>query len=140
MTRAFFLVLIGVVLLACERPGSPEQTRRLAGQALQGTLAYPRSTMVGVSAGEEAAQLVMSSPDSVTVIARWFLRTLPMNHWEVKRTLSDASGTVTIYAEQNKRPLWLTLRPSVGGPGTTYTMIGVIPQDSAKARDSTKAK
>jgi len=24
------------------------------------------------------------------------------------------------------------LRPNVGGPGTTYTMIGVIPTDSTK--------
>ena len=140
MTRAVCVVLVCAALLACERPGSPEQTRRLAGQALQGTLAYPRSTMVSVSAGEEAAQLVMSSPDSVTTVARWFLRALGMNNWEVKRTLSDPNGTITIYAEQDKRPLWLTLRPNVGGPGTTYTMIGVIPQDSAHANDSAKAK
>jgi hypothetical protein len=132
MTRAACLVLACAVLLACERPGSPEQTRRLAGQALQGTLAYPRSTMVSVSAGEEAAQLVLSSPDSVQVIANWFVRALGMNKWDIKRNITDQTGTVTIYAEQDKRPLWLTLRPSVGGPGTTYTMIGVIPKDSVK--------
>jgi hypothetical protein len=132
MNRAAFAILLSAAFVACERPGGPEQTRRLAGQAFQGTLAYPRSTMVSVSAGEEAAQLVMSSPDSVTVVARWFVRALGMNNWEVKRTLSDPNGTVTIYAEQNKRPLWLTLRPNVGGPGTTYTMIGVIPKDSVK--------
>ena len=132
MTRTAVLVFICAALLACDRPGSPEQTRRLAGQALQGTLAYPRSTMVSVSAGEEAAQLVMSSPDSVQVVARWFVRTLGLNNWDVKRNIADANGTVTIYAEQQKRPLWLTLRPNVGGPGTTYTMIGVIPKDSVK--------
>jgi len=132
MTRTIALLLIATAVLACERPGGPEHTRRIAGQALQGTLAYPRSMMVSVSAGEEAAQLVLSSPDSVAVVSKWFLRALPMNNWEVKRTLSDANGTVTIYAEQNKRPLWLTLRPNVGGPGTTYTMIGVIPTDSTK--------
>lgn len=132
MTRAACLVLIGVALVACERPGSPEQTRRLAGQALQGTLAYPRSTVVSVSAGDEAAQLVLSSPDSVEVVAKWFVRALGLNHWEIQRNITDRNGTVTIYAEQNKRPLWLTLRPNVGGPGTTYTMIGVIPTDSTK--------
>lgn len=132
MIRTACVVLICVAAFACERPGSPEQTRRLAGQALQGTLAYPRSSMVSVSAGEEAAQLVMSSPDSVPVIARWFVRALGMNNWDVKRNIRDANGTVTIYAEQNQRPLWLTLRPNVGGPGTTYTMIGVIPKDSVK--------
>ena len=88
--------------------------------------------MVSVSAGDEAAQLVMSSPDSVRVIATWFVQTLELNKWDVQRTITDRSGTVTIYAEQEKRPLWLTLRPNVGGPGTTYTMIGVIPKDSVK--------
>ena len=132
MTRAACLVLLCAAVFACERPGSPEQTRRLAGQALQGTLAYPRSTMVSVSAGEEAAQLVLSSPDSVEVVAKWFVRALGMNNWDVKRSITDKNGTVTIYAEQNNRPLWLTLRPNVGGPGTTYTMIGVIPTDSTK--------
>jgi hypothetical protein len=132
MTRAAGLVLICAALVACERPGSPEQTRRLAGQALQGTLAYPRSTVVSVSAGDEAAQLVLTSPDSVEVVAKWFVRTLALNHWNVQRNITDRNGTVTIYAEQNKRPLWLTLRPNVGGPGTTYTMVGVIPTDSTK--------
>jgi hypothetical protein len=130
MNRVACLLVVAAALLGCERPGSPEQTRRLAGQALRGTLAYPRSTMVGVSAGEEAAQLVMSSPDSVSVVAKWFVKALSLNHWDVKRNIADRNGTVTIYAEQDKRPLWLTLRPNVGGPGTTYTMIGVIPKDS----------
>ncbi|HXO84719.1 MAG TPA: hypothetical protein VN803_04255 [Gemmatimonadales bacterium] len=132
MTRAACLVLVCAALLACERPGNPEQQRRLTGQALRGTLAYPRSTMVSVSAGEEAAQLVMSSPDSVGVIAKWFVQVLTLNKWDVQRNITDRNGTVTIYAEQEKRPLWLTLRPNVGGPGTTYTMIGVIPKDSVK--------
>ena len=133
MTRGAAVVILLALLAACERPGdNPEQTRKLAGKALSGTLAYPRSTLVSVSAGEEAAQLVLSSPDSMKEVAGWFLRALPLNGWDVKRTISDGKGGVTIYAEQGKRPLWLTLHPSVGGPGTTYTMIGVIPGDSTK--------
>ena len=132
MLRALHFVCIFALLAACDRPGSVQETRQRTSKALSGALAYPRSSPVSASAGEEAAQLVMASPDSVTVVARWFLEALPLNHWDVKRTVSDPSGTVTIYAEQAKRPLWLTLRPNVGGPGTTYTMIGVIPTDSTK--------
>ena len=132
MTRALRFGFLLALLTACERPGSVQETRQRTSQALSGALAYPRSSPVTASAGEEAAQLVMTSPDSVDVVARWFLEALPLNHWEVKRTVSDRSGTVTIYAEQGKRPLWLTLRPSTGGPGTTYTMVGVIPTDSTK--------
>lgn len=130
MTRAYRFVVVVALLAACDRPGNPEQTRELAGKALSGTLTYPRSALVSISAGEEAAQLVMSSPDSVKVVAGWFLRALPLNGWDVKRTIDDRAGAVTIYAEHGKRPLWLTLRPNVGGPGTTYTMVGVIPTDS----------
>jgi len=36
--------------------------------------------MVSVSAGQEAAQLIMSSPDSVKTVATWFLTALPLNH------------------------------------------------------------
>jgi len=132
MLRAACFVVVVALVAACERPGNPEQSRQRAGQALRGALTYPRSSMVSVSAGDEAAQLVMSSPDSVKVITAWFLQTLKLNHWDVKRTISDRSGTVTIYAERETRPLWLTLRPNVGAPGTTYTMVGVIPTDSTK--------
>jgi len=66
MTRAAGLVLLCAAVFGCERPGSPEQTRRLAGQALQGTLAYPRSTVVSVSAGEETAQLVPPPQERTT--------------------------------------------------------------------------
>jgi hypothetical protein len=133
MSRAVQVAIVLVLLAGCERPGdNPAQTRKLAGKALSGTLAYPRSSLVSVSAGDEAAQLVLSSPDSMKEVADWFLRALPLNGWDVKRTISDGKGGVTIYAEQGKRPLWLTLHPNVGGPGTTYTMIGVIPTDSTK--------
>ena len=131
MSRTSLLILGVLFAVGCERPGQDERARIATGKALEGTLAYPRSSMVSLSAGEEAAQLIMSSPDSVKVVAKWFLDALPLNHWDVKRTVSDRTGTVTIYAEQGKRPLWLTLRPNVGGPGTTYTMIGVIPKADA---------
>lgn len=131
MSRTPYFVVVLALLAACERPGNPEQTRKAAGRALSGALAYPRSSLVSTEAGDEAAQLVMSSPDSVQVVAQWFLQSFALNHWDVKRTVRDRNGTVTIYAERDQRPLWLTLRPNVGGPGTTYTMIGVIPPDSA---------
>jgi hypothetical protein len=133
MTRASAFIVALALLVACERPGDTERTRQLAGRALTGTLTYPASTMVSLSAGEEAAELVMSSADSIAVIVKWFQRALPANHWDVKRTTPERDGNVTIYAERDKRPLWIRLRPNVGGPGTTYRMIGVIPRDSLKS-------
>jgi hypothetical protein len=136
MPRAFHFFLGIALLAACERPGSPEKARAAAAQALRGTLAYPGSSVLSVSAGNEAAQLALVTPASLDEVATWYRRALPLNHWDVKRDTKDQNDVVTIYAEQDRRPLWITLRPNVGGAGTTYTLVGVF-ADSTKA-DSTR--
>jgi hypothetical protein len=132
MSRVHHVVITLALLAACERPGDPERARVAAGRALSGALAYPRSSPVNVAAGEEAAQLTMTSPDSVAVIADWFRRALRMNGWAIQREATGRSGEVTFYAQKGERPLWITLRPNVGAAGTTYTMIGEISADTTK--------
>jgi hypothetical protein len=132
MSRAHSLFILLAFLTACDRPGDPAHARVAAGRALHGTLAYPRSTPVTVAAGEEAAQLTMTSPDSLAVVADWFRRALPLNGWVIQRQGRGQAGEWTLYAQKDDRPLWITFRPNVGGAGTTYTMIGEIPADSTK--------
>jgi len=59
-------------------------------------------------------------------VAAWFRQALKLNGWTLQSDLTGRDGTVTLYAEQAKRPLWITLKANVGGPGTTYTVIGGI--------------
>ena len=132
MSRAHHLVVVLAVLVACDRPGDQARAREAAGRALSGTLAYPHSTPVTVAAGEEAAQLTMTSPDSVTVIVAWFRKVLPLNGWVIQRETAGTGGSVTLVAQKDERPLWITLRPNIGAAGSTYTMIGEIPTDSMK--------
>ena len=134
MSRAYPLVVVLALLAACERSGDPARARVAAGRALSGALAYPRSSAVTVAAGEEAAQLTMTSPDSVAMIIAWFRRALPLNGWVIQREAGGAGGSVTLYAQKGARPLWITLQPNVGAAGTTYTMIGEIPTDSAQKK------
>jgi hypothetical protein len=132
MCRPHSLLIVLALLAACDRPGDPARARVAASQALRGALAYPRSTPVTVAAGEEAAQLTLTSPDSLAAIADWFRRALPLNGWVIQRQGRGQGGEMTLYAQKGDRPLWITFRPNVGGPGTTYTMIGEIPVDSTK--------
>ena len=126
MTRVLPLILAVALLSACDRPGDPAKIRETAGRALRGSLTYPRSGIVSVSAGEDAAELVMSSPDSVGAVATWYRKALPLNGWTIKRDVVDPTGAVTLYAEQGPRPLWVTLRPNAGAPGSTYTLVGAV--------------
>ena len=133
MLRYSLVVLVAVGLLACDRPREPN-ARQLAARALRGTLAYPQSTIVSVSAGTDAAEVQLSSPAPLDRVAAWYREALPLNGWELKNEGKDTSGGVTIYAEKEGRPLWLTLRPNVGGPGTSYTLIGAIGDSTSTPR------
>ena len=136
MPRAFYFLAALALVAACDRPGNPAKTRAFAARALEGTLAYPQSTIVSISAGDEAAELVLSTPAPVEAVTAWYRSALTLNHWEIKRDTQDRNGAVTIYAERGSRPLWITLRANVGGTGTTYTLVGTV-VDSTKT-DSTK--
>jgi hypothetical protein len=133
MQRSFVLLSI-LAFAACDRPKEPD-ARQLASRALQGALSYPGSTIVKIAAGTDAAEVTLTTRDSVAAVALWFRQALTLNGWVLRNEGKAAGGAVTIYAEKpDGRPLWLTLKPNSGGPGTTYTLIGaIIEPDSASA-------
>lgn len=126
---------VAAVATACRRPNDAEQARRAAARALTGVLVYPQSSVVNVAAGEEAAELTLAARAPVTSVAAWYRRALENNGWTIKRE-HVVSGLTTLYAEQQgtSRPLWISIRPAVGGPGATYTLVGTLPVDSAQIR------
>jgi len=134
MRRSIPLFLaLTLVAAGCDRERDTEQARALAARALRGVLAYPQSTLVSLSAGSDAAELAFSSPAAVADVAQWYRRALAANGWELKTDQVGRDGSVSMYAVQGTRPLWLTMQPNVGGPGSTYTMIGaIIEGDSIK--------
>jgi hypothetical protein len=128
-----------LLVAACDRSRDEATTRSLASRALSGVLAYPQSSLVNVSAGSEAAQIVLASPASVADVVAWYKTALPLNHWDLKSNVTGRDGVVTLYAEREARPLWITLRPNVGAPGTTYTLIGAfVEPDSAKHAEAAR--
>jgi hypothetical protein len=135
MTRCFALLAL-VLLAACERPGERTSERALAAKVLTGVLAYPRSTVVSVSAGQDAAEVVLTTPAPPPAVATWYRQALKLNGWRVKNDQTMADGSLAIYADsggRGGRPLWITLRANQGGPGTTYTLIGaVVARDTAR--------
>jgi hypothetical protein len=128
MRRPLAFLALLVLAIACERRQPPD-ARAMASKALSGVLVYPLSSEVDVSAGEDAAQVTLSTRDSLPQVAGWFRRNLTSNGWSLQSDVTSGDS-VTIVARMGKRPLWLTLRSNTGAPGTTYTIIGPVP-DSA---------
>jgi hypothetical protein len=73
-------------------------------------------------------------------VADWFRRSLTLNGWTLQSDLTSNDGSVTISATRGKRPLWITLRPNQGAPGTTYTMVGALVADSTAETGSAPTK
>jgi len=126
MRRSTLFIVLALLAAGCNRERSAEDVRALAARAFRGALAYPQSTLVNLSAGSDAAELTFSSPAAAADVAQWYRAALSLNGWEVRSDRTGRDGSIAMYAEQGDRPLWLTLRPNVGGPGSTYTMIGAV--------------
>jgi hypothetical protein len=140
--RLHYLTLLGTVALvaACDRRAPPDP-RPMVRKAMEGVLVYPLSTEVDIAAGADAAQVTLVTADSIGPVARWFRRTLTSNGWVLTSDITKQDGSIAISASLGKRPLWLTLRPNVGAPGTTYTVIGaVVPGDSGATADTARPK
>jgi hypothetical protein len=134
--RPTFILFLCVAAAACNRPQPPD-TRAMLRKSLHGVLVYPRSTLVDVSSGADAAQVTLTTLDSVAVVASWFRTELNLNGWALQSDVTSGDGSIAIAAQKGSRPLWITLRPNVGGPGSTYTVIGaVVSGDSMAVADS----
>jgi hypothetical protein len=140
MSRPVLLLTLLALVAGCEKRGpSAEETRANAAQALRNVLAYPVSSLVSVSSGSEAAEMVLTSPYPMDSVAAWYRIALPLNKWTIKTDTKDREGKRTIYAERDARPLWITMQDNVGAAGTTYRLVGVFNIDSTKA-DTAAAK
>ena len=139
MRRSASLQLAALVAVAaCERRHAPDP-RAMVQKTMQGVLAYPQSVPVDVAAGEDAAQLTLTTTDSVGTVADWFRQVLILNGWTLQSDVAGPGGTISIAAQRGNQPLWIMLQPNAGAPGTTYRLVGaVVRGDSMRARDSVK--
>ena len=134
--RSTLVLLLLTTAAACNRPQPPD-TRAMVSKSLHGVLVYPRSTLVDAASGSDAAQVTLTTLDSAAVVASWFRDELRLNGWALQSDLTNGDGSIAIVAQKGSRPLWITLRPNVGGPGSTYTVIGaVVSSDSLAVADS----
>jgi hypothetical protein len=138
--RPIPVLLLFAVAAACNRPKPPD-TQAMIQKSLHGVLVYPRSTLVDAASGSDAAQVILTTLDSVAVVASWFRRELNLNGWALQSDVTNGDGSIAIVAQKGNRPLWITLRPNVGGPGSTYTVIGaVVSEDSVAVAESGAVK
>ncbi len=115
-----------LVSVACERPAPGSREREVAIRAIPNILSYPRSRITQISAGDEAAEVTLVAPTSAGKVADWYRQFLRLNGWQMLSDERRGDGSVVLYAVKDGRPLWITVRTSERGPGTSYTVVGAV--------------
>src|SRR6266702_3075841 len=97
MSRLVALIVVaGCCAVACERPAERTNEREFAAKVLTGLLAYPRSSVVGVSAGQDAAQVTLSTPAAPQDVATWYRQMLRLNGWDLVNDGVTADGVESV--------------------------------------------
>lgn len=115
------LVLVSAAgLLACAEPkkGLPIQ------EALPNLPLPPAAEMLSREGGEDAIQIRFHSSVDVAGIAAYYRDLLGKPPWRLVSDTPGADGTITLYAEQEGPPIWVTIRKTPEGTGSLIELAG----------------
>ncbi len=125
--------MAGTTLAACgsDAPKTPRIQDVLPNMPLP-----PNAAVLSREGGEEALQFTFQSSDSASVVAQYYRLSLPGSGWNLISDQTARDGEISIYAERNGPPIWITIRPDSATGGSIIRMAGAVatkPQDTLKA-------
>lgn len=99
----------------------------------------PRAAVVSRSGSADAIEITFKSSYAPDSMAAYYRRVLTNGEWSLVNDNRAPDGTITLYAERNGPPLWVTIRKDPESNGTIMTLGGAVTTkpDSA-APDSSK--
>jgi hypothetical protein len=97
----------------------------------------PAATVVSRSGGPDALQITFRSEYSPDNLAAYYRSVLTNGSWNLVNDDRATDGTVSLYAERNGPPLWVTIKKDPDSNGSLLTLGGaVMKPDSTKADSS----
>lgn len=136
--RNISLLAASAVLLSGCRDKAPEPPPLSA--AMPNLPLPPLATVVSRAGSEDALQITFRSvlpPDSM---AAYYRRVLTKGNWSLVGDTKTADGSITLYAERDGPPLWVTIRKDSTSAGSLLSLGGAVIRsnpDSTPAADTT---
>ena len=97
------------------------------------TLPVPTDARVlSRSGGEEALQVVVHSEQSPEAIAGFYRYVFSHEPWQLVSDQKTPDGAQVLFAERSGPPMWVTIRKTVGGSGTTIEISGAVATDPTR--------
>lgn len=84
----------------------------------------PASQVIGREGGEDAVKIRFRSSMDADSVADYYRRVLAERPWRLVSDVKAADGTITLYAEQDGPPLWVSIRRASGSAGSFIDLAG----------------
>jgi hypothetical protein len=108
------------------------------GKAMPNLPLPPAATVLTRSGGEDALQITFRSAYPPDSLAKFYRQVLTSGVWNLVNDDRAADGTVSLYAERNGPPLWVTIRQDPDSRGSLLTLGGAVTKPDSTKADSTK--
>ena len=95
----------------------------------------PDAKFVSRAGSEDALQVTLYTPTQAAAgVVEYYRAILSQGKWRLVSDTKKPDGKVVLYAEQDGRPLWVSVWPTTDSAGTMVQLAGaVVRADSAKA-------
>ena len=134
--RQVSVLALSVLLLAgCKDKKTPVPS---VAEAMPNLPLPPAATVVARSGGADALQITFRSAYSPDSLAVYYRRVLTSGIWNLVNDDRASDGTVSLYAERNGPPLWVTIRKDPDSNGSLLTLGGAVMKPDSTKADSTK--
>ena len=100
----------------------------------------PEAEFVSRAGSADALQITLFTPRGPASVTDYYRDVLSKQTWRLVSDVKGPDGTVTLYAEQDGRPMWVRIWPTSDKAGTMVELAGaVITKESGKP-DQPKSK
>jgi hypothetical protein len=131
ISRQISALAFAVMLLGCgdKRPTPPRLSEVMPGLPLP-----PLAAVVERAGGEDALQITFRSTVHPDSMAGFYRNVLTSGEWSLVGDNRTADGVITLYAERNGPPLWVTIRKDSTSSGSMVILAGAVTK-----KDSTRS-
>ena len=126
-TRYLLLLALGATAAGCER-AKPVKTPDLA-EALPDLYLPDRFSFVSRSGSEDALQITVRTPQTVTQVAEYYRNLLTRDPWKIESDTRGADGALTLHATRQGPPIWVRIAPDTAFNATLVQVSGAVVKD-----------
>lgn len=124
-----------LTLAACNNDDRPPKPPDFA-EAFPNLPLPPQAKLVSTSGGAGALQLTMTSAATVEQVLAYYKSVFGKKPWRLVNEAKGPGGGTVLLAEQNGRPLWVTIRRA--GEVTQVELAGAVPAGADSGRSAPK--